>query len=605
MIDCQEQKINFALHKAPLSIKIYLDMSKSVSRLLVFILTFLMALSLSVKPAQASIWDWIKAQFQSQEASENMETSITQEGVSGEKHVTETTSNLMNVINLHVLGPPQEASGETSMLRKSIGPGLISVVNSGIVAMYDPPISSQTYVADLLQNAKILPQAQAQGLGFASLDPILVTWKNFRNIAYLFFVVIFLIIGFMIMFRAKIGQTAITVQQAIPSIIVALLAVTFSYAIAGFLIDLMYLVMYLIAGFFSEGENLITGNFFTLVGSIFTGFWGSMSDAVEEFMNGLLGNEFFLSGVLEWLSTLSATVIVGLAILISTFKIFFELLKSYVSIILQVVFAPIILMVGAIPGKNTFVSWIKNLIGNLLMWPLILVCLLVNRMLTQNTGASSSSGGFMPPFLIGNGQAALMPILVGIGILLVIPEILKEAKKKLGVEEGIVGSLAGAAWKQIKPVARTAEAALPYGMSAAGSALGGAKSMAHLALSEKSPLKQAGGLRGLINQDPDSRRNTLDEMRQVWTSGFENKKGKTVGGTKPGAERGFKTGKGVRRFVDRAVEGRLFDVENVEGLLAKQAERQEEKDRAEKILKQHSGSSEAEKEQKDEAIRGT
>ncbi|NMA29483.1 MAG: hypothetical protein GX943_00240, partial [Candidatus Pacebacteria bacterium] len=400
-------------------------MRKNASRLFVFVLTFVVACSLSARPAQASIWDWIKAQFQSEEASSNMKTSITQEGVSGEKHVTETTSNLMNVINLHVMGIPESEEGgtETSMLRDSVGSGLIGTVNSGIIAMYDPPASSKIYVADLLQNAKIIPQAQAQGLGFSSLNPILETWKSFRNIAYLFFVVIFLVIGFMIMFRAKIGQAAITVQQAIPSIVVALLAVTFSYAIAGFLIDLMYLLMYMLATLFDGGADLITGNFFTLVSTMFTGFWGNMETAVTNLMDGLLGQKFLGQGALRFLSTLSATVIVGLAILLGTFKIFFELLKSYIAIILQVVFAPIILMIGAIPGQNPFFSWIKGFIGNLAMWPIVMICLLVNRMLTQGT---HSSGGFMPPFLIGEGQAETIPILIGVGILLVIPEIMKE-----------------------------------------------------------------------------------------------------------------------------------------------------------------------------------
>jgi len=395
-----------------------------------------------------------------------MTTSITQEGVSSEKHVTETSSNLLNVINLHVLGAPtSEDATASSMLRESVGPGLISVVNSGIVAMYEPPASSRTYMADLLQNAKIIPEAQAQGLGFSSLDPVLETWKSFRNIAYLFFVVLFLVIGFMIMFRAKIGQAAITVQQAIPSVIVALLAVTFSYAIAGLLIDLMYVIMYMLAALFDGGQELITGNFFTLVGLIFTDFWDNMSTAVESFMSGLLGHEFF---ALEWLSTLSATVIVGLAILIGTFKIFFELLKSYISIILQIVLAPVILMVGAIPGQNSFMSWIRNLVSNLVMWPLVMICLLINRMLTQGT---YGSGGFIPPFLIGASQAETMPILVGIGILLVIPEIMKEAKKKMGVEEGIVGNLVGAATGRIKE-------AFPLGgrvgLGTSGAAIGGA-----------------------------------------------------------------------------------------------------------------------------------
>ena len=33
---------------------------------------------------------------------------------------------------------------------------------------------------------------------------------------------------------------------------------------------------------------------------------------------------------------------------------------------------------------------------------------------------NSLEGGFMPPFLIGQGQSAVLPILIGVGILLVI-----------------------------------------------------------------------------------------------------------------------------------------------------------------------------------------
>lgn len=438
-------------------------MRKLRSHLLFLLFTFLVGFSVLAKPAEASVLDWLKAQFNAKESSQNMNTSLTQEGVSSEKHVTETTSNLMGVINMHVLGPStdpnasEEEEEEASLLRQSIGPGLINTVNSGIVAMYDPPASAQTYVADVLQHAKIIPEAQAQGLGFASLDPILETWKAFRNLAYLFFVVIFLVIGFMIMFRSKIGQAAITVQQAIPSIIVALLAVTFSYAIAGFLIDLMYVMMYMLAGLFNNvGTEIIEKNIFQIIPILLDGMGRDVQGAVKNLMDGFLNNTIFADAkAINWLSGLSATVILGIAILISTFKIFLELLKSYVAIILQVVFAPITLMMGAIPGKNVFAGWIKNMVGNLLMWPIFLVCILVNRMLTSDVwsyreGSSIETGGFMPPFLLGSGQGEVFPVIVGIGILLVIPEIMKEAKKKLGVEEGIMGSLAGSAWDRIQ-----------------------------------------------------------------------------------------------------------------------------------------------------------
>lgn len=566
-------------------------MRKVRSHLLFLLFTFLVGFSVLRQPAQASIADWIRTQFNAKESSENMNASLTQEGVSGEKHVTETTSNLMGVINMHVLGPSGDPNKQSVMLRENIGPGLINTVNRGIVAMYDPPASSQTYLADVLQHAKIIPEAQAQGLGFASLDPILETWKAFRNLAYLFFVIIFLVIGFMIMFRSKMGQAAITVQQAIPSIIVALLAVTFSYAIAGFLIDLMYVLMYMISGLFSQGSDLIDKNIFGLVGLMFNGFGSDVQSAVQGFMTGLL-DAAILADAIGWVGGLAATVIVGLAILFSTFKIFFELLKSYISIILQVVFAPITLMMGAIPGKNVFMSWIKNMVGNLMMWPIVLICLIINRLLTSGTvaGTKAEIGGFMPPFLLGQGQGEIFPILVGIGILLVIPEIMKEAKKKLGVEDGIMGSLAGAAMKQIKQ----GEIALPIAGALGSGAVGGVKSISNLIMDKNSPYQKIGGLSGFINADKDQRIDTLSSMRKILSTGYYNQeKQKEVGGFKRAGQKGYKAGSDARVTLDRVLRGDFMDAENTEKYLkqlvdnqTREKQKKDEADALEKFNKQ-------------------
>jgi hypothetical protein len=82
------------------------------------------------------------------------------------------------------------------------------------------------------------------GYGYDGLKPIQSMWKASRDTAFSFFVLITIIFAFMIMFRVKINpQTVVSIQSAIPKIVIALLEVTFSYAIAGFLIDLMYVVI--------------------------------------------------------------------------------------------------------------------------------------------------------------------------------------------------------------------------------------------------------------------------------------------------------------------------------------------------------------------------
>lgn len=408
--------------------------------------------------------DWVSSIFNIKEATTSYSNAIVEEGVAQEKNVSSTWANSFNYINGSVYGGEtfSKMGGITGKeklaLEKALGNGLIGSVNKGIVALYNPPASTHTYVADLMKSAKIIPEAQAQGLGFSALDPILETWKSFRNLAYLFFVVIFLIIGFMIMFRTKVGQAAITAQQAIPSVIVAMLAVTFSYAIAGFMIDLMYVAMYVLASYFTEGPELITRNVFNFVGLMFKGTGGATQNAIEQFMEDAL-NIGYVGEAIAWLSSLLGTVIIGIAILFATFKVFFELVKTYVSVLIQIIFSPIILMLGAFPGKNTFGKWIKNLAGNLILWPVVLLCVLVQRMLTapirslQGTGQeldNAFGGGFIPPFLVGQGQGNIIPVILGIGILLVIPEIMQQVKKAMGVEDGIFGQLAGSAQGMIK-----------------------------------------------------------------------------------------------------------------------------------------------------------
>lgn len=346
-----------------------------------------------------------------------------------------------------MLGGPGAAGGiaQDPATRKALadkyGTGLVGDLSNGIVAMFsNPAANTTTYVADVMRSAKIIPPAQAQGLGFAALDPILETWKIFRNVAYLFFVIIFLVIGFMIMFRQKIGgQTVVTAQQAIPSIITALIFVTFSYAIAGLLIDIMYLLMFLIIGLFGATTDLIDKSFLELGFSLLTGDFGNgIFGTVSEAMQDLAGN-LQIPDALGWVGGLTLGLIFVVAVVIGIFKLFFELLKTYVSIIATIAFAPLFLMVGAIPGKNVFKSWISQLVGNLAAFPVTLLLLI---MYDKMTSANIGQGGFMPPYLIGQGQGGAITVLVGLGIILVMPEAVKKAKEAMGAKDGIMTQFA-------------------------------------------------------------------------------------------------------------------------------------------------------------------
>jgi len=144
---------------------------------------------------------------------------------------------------------------------KNFNHSLFGFVTNLIVLPYaNPPASGVYWAYSGLQNAGFVPKTYAaEGIGFAAIKPFMNIWKVFRDISYMLLVLVLIAIGFMIMFRAKLNpQTVISVENSLPKIVVALLLITFSFPIAGFLIDLMYISIGIIAVFFSNVQNAPT-----------------------------------------------------------------------------------------------------------------------------------------------------------------------------------------------------------------------------------------------------------------------------------------------------------------------------------------------------------
>lgn len=131
--------------------------------------------------------------------------------------------------------------------------GAMKIMGNLIGGTFSIPVSSGGYAQYAMSNFGITKTAYAadapgaNGVGYSRLLPLIKIWAKFRDIAYLAFVLAFTVIGLAIMFRVKIdARTVMTIQNQIPKIVIALILVTFSYAIAGFLIDIMYVITYLI-----------------------------------------------------------------------------------------------------------------------------------------------------------------------------------------------------------------------------------------------------------------------------------------------------------------------------------------------------------------------
>lgn len=325
------------------------------------------------------------------------------------------------------------------------------------------PFSGISYVKEKVQKLNPVSEVHAAttvGFGYTALQSIQHMWVATRNFAFAFFVIAAIVIAFMIMFRIKISpQVVISVQSALPKIVIALILVTFSYAIAGFLIDLMYVVI----GFFSlflpgfitagTGTDSFTAvkafNWMTL-GPMSAGIIGGILAYLLFFgitllaTIGAVGQVSALAGLGVAIGTgaLGVVLIIGVVILlivaiIFSFKIWWSLLKAFAMVILLTIAAPLQIAVGVIVPNFGFGAWLKSFLSQLstfvvtgLLMFLSYVFLVqawvvtfagwgnsIQQLLFQ-IGASSTdviqagaSSAAWPPLLGGGGQSAGIALL--------------------------------------------------------------------------------------------------------------------------------------------------------------------------------------------------
>lgn len=280
-----------------------------------------------------------------------------------------------------------ENLSKTSMIPQNQNLATASNKSLASLVFADRPLSGIGYVKEKIQNFSLVPIAHAQtvGFGYDALRPIQSMWSASRNIAFGLFVLAAVIFAFMIMFRVKISpQVVITVQSAIPKLIISLVLVTFSYAIAGFLIDLMYVVIGLLSVIMSSFMpsvlglvlspkiifSLLTqGNILGVVGiNIQSGIFALIFTYLTPLIIGLAILTVIIgvaTGGLWLLIPLAILVVVVVMAIWMSLKTIWALLKAFVNIILLTIFAPLQIVAGVIVPNFGFGQWVKSYISNL------------------------------------------------------------------------------------------------------------------------------------------------------------------------------------------------------------------------------------------------
>ncbi|MFS8159298.1 MAG: hypothetical protein ACMG6E_03630, partial [Candidatus Roizmanbacteria bacterium] len=358
----------------------------------------------------------------------------------------------------------------------------------------NPPSSGIASVKMTLAQAGLITKAQAaEGIGFASIKNYAAIWKALRDIVFLALVMILIGIGFMIMFRFKINpQTVASIENSLPKIILSMIYISFSFAIAGFLIDVMYLMIFFI---FEVTANLLPhasigdlqnqyllGNLLNLTPIIgmkemyihtkaLIGLFDLLPTSMQ-FVLGIAG--IFIQSILirrltasiggRWALLLGncgidlpihlelCTIVVNIVAFLLAGKlvpivlwivvllvvvigyiylmarILALVIGAYVQIIISIIFSPFFILVEAVPGKSGFFPWIKRLFGYLLVFPTLISLLLVLRFI--NTVGLVSGPPLALPLLFNFNSDALVAIISGV-FLYMIPDLTKNVVKKV------------------------------------------------------------------------------------------------------------------------------------------------------------------------------
>lgn len=401
--------------------------------------------------------------------------------VSQKRYSATQVMDTFNTIGYGILDPSgSNTRAAIPMLGRTIG------LLSG-----NPPVETRQYFAYMAGKAGFVDQAYAANApaGFGLLEPIQKIWVATRNIAYLIVSLILVVIGFMIMLRKKIdAQTVVGIQQALPNIVVTLLLITFSYAIAGFVIDMIYFTTFfgikLLAindVFTDNGDSAIelirTKSLFTIgLANLFGGTHldpennstpiETAADALGNLTANLLGDVTggALSSVTGLIGQPIAFVIFAVAILFALFKLFFSLLMAYIQIILLAVLGPLQLMMNALPGSDAFSKWFRNLLANAIAFPaaalMIVFAVAIMGMegdrwkVSPGIGFTDKDNGvnWTAPLIFGTGDnygagnaVDAVKALLGFGILLMTPKVVDMVKEALQAPEFKYGSAIGEA----------------------------------------------------------------------------------------------------------------------------------------------------------------
>lgn len=365
----------------------------------------------------------------------------------GQAYVFSFMDAAAKAASCQVAACPDYISGNVAGASTSAFDGLVELTGT----LYNTKQASvEVWASDLRES--LLPSAEAgsldsptynPGQGFELLSPVRELWRATSNIVYIFYIVIIVVIAFLIVFRTQLGgQNEINLFNAIPSIIISLILVFFSYPLSAAFIDIItigsgvtYGVLIGTPGSNAPGAylyekdlkydigfnipNFINGDRNTTfdartglqIDDKYVSLWQIMFSSRAapdiEGVNFIVPSEAPFASIIKNFINSVDNLGGGILLLVFSFaaftaqlNLFFKLVREYVVLTFYVVLAPFYFLAAAIPGQTG--GMISGYFRRLLAASLCFVAVYAVFLVVLIVGNSSGQVGdvvWLPPLL--------------------------------------------------------------------------------------------------------------------------------------------------------------------------------------------------------------
>lgn len=328
---------------------------------------------------------------------------------------------------------------------------LFTVADGSLNSLYQaiPQEGSVTrFASEFNHNVLGIKVVNAQGAGTDLISaPMRSAWTKVRDLTYIAMVLVLVAIGFMVMFRKRLDpRTVVTATNSLPKVAIALVFITFSFAISGIFLDMIFILVDITRSWFRDiGDTWLSSGylntfswisskgggevgwlpFFTLISQSILR-WGTMLVIIGSISLGVAaftGPGGLVVGLALLIGLFAFELIIRLSIFIIAIILFWTLFQRFILMLVLTIFSPVFFLLGAIPGfESTPISWGKRMLAATLTFPLILIFVYIalNFLSPNIPGLPIAAGSTAkaPPPIGGAGYFLNIPALIGVGLIL-------------------------------------------------------------------------------------------------------------------------------------------------------------------------------------------